>query len=521
MPIDITPVQSKLIAISFLDDAAQQKVQGAWSRRFLEQQAILLQIRPQQSFEAVCDQLVELLNRHHTTVAVNTQFILAAFFHLESAALNDQVEILTQLVEWLPRNLNAQLSRVVQFGYVGVLGKLSAEEKAQCKAGAQLVKEVFQASCKFHSYHLFLVAESILERDRKYAWQGVAVLLELLRRGNGGLLPNGQGGQLGFLRYGYHSRTRFEQLQVRREKLSRRLSRDGAEEFQESMRRKALEAEQQALEHFRPNGRRQPVHPDMLVERGAFGCKQKKAAKGKLASYNAAQQYTVSAVCKTAARLEQDVEQYIREQLPADAPSLAALIDESDLGVQVLQDSARMKACFQQELLTKNRPFLSFLRYQPEGPWEEIEMFLVNTVQYAANRAVDGWWSEMQAVYGHTPMERWSDRFTALQREMTEVQGEIKNAVNLEEFVRGVQSSGARLQSNFSPILPGGQSTLCFLTSSAQEAQALPAYINAGTLAYVIDPQQGGVATSEPGVVHALQLVSFDQSDARLDDLLN
>lgn len=521
MLIDITLVQSKLIAISFLDDVAQQKMQDAWSRRFLEQQAILLQIRPQQSFAEICDQLVELLNRHYSTVAVNNQFILAAFFHLENEALEGQVEILSKLVEWLPSNLNAQLSRVVQFGYVGVLGKLSAEEKAQCKAGAQLVKEVFQARCRFHSYHLFLVAESILERDRKYAWRGIAVLLELLRRVNGGLLPNGEGGQLSFLRYGYHSRMRFEQLQARREKLSQRLSRGGAEEFQESMHRKAREAEQQVLEHFRPTGRRQPIHPDMLVERGAFGCKQKKAAKGKLASYNAAQQYTVSAACKTAARLEQDVAQYLRRLLPADDASLDALIDESDLGVQVLQDSARMKACFQQELPAKNKPFLSFLRYQPEGSWEEIEEFLVATVQYAADRAIDDWWSEMQAVYGRIPMEQWSSRFTALQREMTEVQGEIKNAVILEEFVQGAQSSGARLQSNFSPILPGGQSTLRFLTSSDQEAQALPAYVNPGALAYAIDPQQGGVATSESGVVHALQLVSFEQSDARLDDLLN
>lgn len=519
---DISTLHCKLIGINCLPPGESAAVRKLWGDRFHERSAFWVDFSPGASAETIFDHICQTIMEQGIATMRNETCIVALYLDCTSELDPGLLQAVTDLPTQLEGRLGCHVSLVYQFCW---LGKMIPGER---KALRERIMTLSQINVQHYTTRrqICLVAQPPLAPSSAAYWKATIVCLDLLRRRTNPddvLSPVGTGGandDVGFLRYGEFDDEKLRKLTGKQAQLERSLSNQGEREFREAVSATFRQLETQITDTIRPDGRAQPLHPDLFVT-GYF--KRKKAQKGNHDEFNEAQRLTREAILATGNEI---VSQCIAlsKAMAEDAPGLLRqLLNGSAVGIALEENRQEMRRMLDMGLQRVDIPTAPTLRYNEDGYTPEITQYFQEVLRHGIYEAKAHLEKTLLSAYEAIPADSFDTRKAQYQQVLDGVKHELRYTVQESDFCLSARDAGSLLKAGFAPqaATTGGITRRHLLCRVKETAQRLSeTYGRPELTVSLIAGTAAGLKTMDSAPVKALHILSFDCTETCLLDLI-
>lgn len=518
---DISMIQSKVIAINYLDDAAA--VRKHWDFRFNKRTVFWIDAADCSGHE-ILKKLQESMMAQGISNMMGERCIVVYLLDSTKENMQEIAKDIWSHTLRIRQMLMCTVQLVVQYTYVGTVGIDSVT--VQKKNIGWLSKGNDNAPAGIQ-HRLCMIASPVLGADGGNSWKAAIVLLDILRRHNAPttLLPEAGDGvvnnDVGFLRYAEYDEKTRDALQQELQDTTERLSAQNGEVLKAAITNLLDETRKRIDVDFAIHAEYHPQHTHMIVENsGILKNQQSKAKKGTYAPYNEAAEATLYAVKATANRMCKEIALRYDHLAQNAAKWLNDVIKETKVSCDVLMSKSAVRALLlvDQYQSSRNIPHIEELPYLPAGSQKDIGTFLVNMKEYAKytgeQAVVSAIWNAFEAI----DSARFEKEKALLEQKQSKLNIELLNLPTARKFAQDSTAAGLDLrESQFFPISAGGDSRKYMIVRGQDMLREVN---DLGVNALTIHEFAGGLENLDSAPMKAVQYVTRNYSEADLNELL-
>ena len=508
---DLSGIVQHLIGISFLDEDEKKRLYQEWDYRFRDEYTdwICADAENSKVIELV-RQIIDQRKAYGKYSLAGLRVVMCAFYDLRKENVEKQAEMFRKVQDALAgQGVIVQLQ--MQFGYVG--NNPSPDSEA-IRSRVKLV-----ASQKMSRF--CMIGKSAYADDGGNNWKAAIVMLDMLRRSDSpnSMLPltGGPGVDIvqsvGFLRYAEHSQDVLENSKERIEQIEYDLSEKGGDGLRSGIMADLEFIETDAPEHFPIDGKKQPIHPDMLIKpkKIDIGGKSKKR-------FQEAENATVAAVQGTGDRLVERMEEYY---IPDDKQAeeiIRKIIKEKKVSLGFIKSIENLKAQLQLNVDRETHGSLYLnLPFDEKGYAERIEMYLRSRRDTAVLLCRKKRLEKLVEAFERIQQE-YVDQIPDLEKKLQTLTMRRKGMIDRGAFLQDAVTTAYRLEGCFTPRHDYGESRTYILWREQADRAEVEQIADANS--YKIDRNTGNLKNLDEGQIKAIVAFFAKCTDVVVNDLI-
>ena len=371
---------------------------------------------------------------------VNNKIILAVFLDFTDvheatlAADMDNLEVEIENV------LSQNIFEFLIFDYVGAYRREFREATIRRALRNQIQRSIY------NNKRTFLVGRNPLSNEEE-SWKGEMALLDVVSRGEGQAIAHFLTGTFGFLRYRDSNQDKRNEYIRRIAQLKRLLSDHGEDELRNNLEKYMEEHLKQPIaEVCNPVSGIYPV-PVGLLSRPAFGI-----FGSTKEFYEDCVSKTLAALNETAKTIEDYMQALCRELIADAGDILNRLMEESDVGIELMQDMQAGRRIFNQDQRSIGDVRISLYgKYKLEELQQEIDKFLNNMYEQALCSVREDFITAIGAAWESIPLNKIEELKQKYEEELTLLTERLKTLPEVNNFCSEVLAN-QHFDSTFHPI---------------------------------------------------------------------
>lgn len=521
---DISTTKCKLIGISCIDGKERDRVIQAWNSRFHEHEAFWVNAQENQTAETIAQSITAMM-RSHGIVSMSEQTVVCAvFLDLIKKPNLELIREIVRVPSVMSSALGCMASFTLEFGFLGEVAfcnKMAVKEHIQDVVDINLQNQAVRTQ-------LCLVATSPLVRiEDDCSWKAAMICLDVLRRDAApsslvhfdGENPNNN---IGFIRYGEFDKQKLQTLKEEQARLIAALGNGGETALRTAIDMAMGHIETNVANNYPVEGNSHPVHPKMFIEsKGIKAVFEKKAAQRGDEPFRSARNSTWNALDATGKHMRNTILASYREQIDHAADYLQQFIQEAGVGIELKSNTKLMTAILEPKPIGVSEPLTPDLAYKENGYVTEISGYLETMRRYAAAKSRRDFAVALLNAYNSIDPSVYVKERATLNQELNNVNIRLSGVISKQDFQDLLTTGGQLPQSSFHPQRPGGNSSCWALCRESADYDALAkGCTGLATTAYYIDSRYGGLKALDNAPMKAVQLLQFQCSDERLNDLI-
>lgn len=518
--IDISNIQYKLIGVCALKGKERELLKSLWTERFSGQVAFFTEVESSDRALIITRKVFQAISDAGYKAANGFQVALAVFVDLTEAMDEAFLKELSQVATQLNTHLKCSVKIQLFFGYVGMAGLNEGEDVELMRQNAKAL-----VSSNPYAKGVYLVAEPAFGGTPEFRWKAVNLLLDMVRReANLHRLQSTShdNGTIGFLRYGEYDEQMLVKLKNEEKQLVDHLGSHGNVEFPGVLSARLANIEAAAREHFVVDPNMQPIHPDMIVS--GF-MKIWSAKRNSNDEFNRGRAQTLAALQGTGEGLVTQIQEFYQSRLGDARQFLVQMLTDIHAGIVFVENRMLLRSLLSPQIPMVRDAMPPALTYNENGYADEVRNYLEQKLQYGIYKAKVWFCEALQEAFDNFSEKKIAQCRGEMQEQLRTVQNNMKHVPTKQEFCDQAIGFGGGLDAQFMAIVgAGGDLTIKYLVCRKEEDKLWIEQNcfmgNQQEARFYIHETMGGLINRDEAPIKALQLLMFDCTESRLQELL-
>lgn len=517
--IDISNIQYKLIGVCALRGEEKELLKSLWMKRFSEQVTFFAEVEPSDRALVMTQKIFKKISDAGYRAANGFQVVLAVFVDLTEALDESFLKELSSVSAMLSTHLRCSVKYQLFFGYVGMAGLNEGEDVALMRQNAKAL-----VNGNPYAKGVYLVGKPAFGGTPEFRWKAVNFMLDMLRRdANAQRLQvvSHDNGTIGFLRYSEYDEQMLVKLQNEEKQLINHLGNYGNVEFPGELNSRLAVIETAARENFVVDANMQPIHPDMIVS-GML--KIWSAKRNSNDDFNRGRAQTLAALRGTGEGLVEQIRDFYQSRMGDPRQFLVDVFTSIHAGIGFVENRALVQSLLVPQIQAVRDAMPPALAYNENGYAEEICTYLEQKLNYGIYKAKIWFYDTLKKAFENFSEQQIANRRSEMQEQLRMVQNNLNHVPTKKEFCDQAIGSGSGMDAQFIAVVGGAGVTLKYLTCRKDEDRAwMEANCFMGNqqeARFYIHETMGGLINRDEAPIKALQVLLFDCTDSRMEELL-
>jgi hypothetical protein len=207
-------------------------------------------------------------------------------------------------------------------------------------------------------------------------------------------------------------------------------------------------------------------------------------------------------------------------RIDAAAEHLDRMLSLPGVGIGLVSDPRRMEELMQIDIPSVLRPMPPQLPYTESGYGGSIGNYLMELRRYKTAEIKSAYLKKLVEAYRAISADEFSRKRDAYAAELTESQKELAGLKPKEDFIDRV-SQCKTMPGTFMPVIGGGARNDIVLCRKEEDKKVLERVcVTTSVTPYYINEVAGGIRVLDDAPIKAIQMLLFDCTDQRLEDLI-
>ena len=405
------------------------------------------------------------------------------------------------------------------FGFVGMAGLDEGEDVALMR---QNVKDLLNEN--HYTQGIYLVGRPAFGGTPEFRWKAVTFMLDMLRRNANTQriqTVNHNNGTVGFLRYGEYNEQRLAELQDKESRLTNWLGSNGNLGLSNELTNRLTGIEEDVRKNFVVDANMQPIHPDMIVS-GFLNIMR--ARRNNNDSFNRGRAHTLAALQGTGDGLVEQIQEFFKSQMGDPRQYLLDIFDRVGAGIGFVENRALVQSLLAPQLKAVTDTIPPSLAYNEQGYYGEIRDYLAAKLEYGIYKGKKWFYETLLETFKGFSDVKITRRRSEMQEELNMVQNNMNHVPTKQAFCDQAIGAGGGLDAQFVAVFgASGDLTMKYLVCRKDEDRSWMennCFIGQQQeLRFYIHETTGGLVSRDAAPIKALQVLLFDCTDLRLNEL--